>query len=158
MNISKIFENNSFRVKQGFSYDILSVLFKVSPFCASSTYEDVLMNLFMKNKYILTLWNDNIPDHVVTEFLLRVRDQQSPSVRFNMDGIRTSGGMPVIAVCIDATHFNTEKSSDAFLQMGRFSGRRVKGHCVLQTTLTDPNGSVLAIAPGIATYYFISCR
>ena len=106
------------------------------------------MCLFMKNKYIPTLWHETTPDSTVTEFLMAVREQQSPAVKHIQDRIKTPDGRPVTLVCIDATDFKAENSADAFLQMGRFSGVRGKGHCVLQTFITDPNGSVLAIAPG----------
>ena len=116
------------------------------------------MAVFLTNKYLPTLWTDSTPDHVITEFLRAVREQQSPIVKYIQDRIKTPDGRPVTFVCIDATHLGVEKSADPFLQMGRFSGQRGKGHLQLQTTLTDPNGSVLAIAPGGFMCMFLQRR
>ena len=110
------------RFKQGFSYEILAVLFKIGRASASSTYIDVLMAVFMSNKYLPTLWTASTPDDVVTEFLRAVRDQQSPAVRYIQDRIRTPDGRPVVFVLIDATDFSCENSADAFVQMDMWSG------------------------------------
>ena len=93
-------------------------------------------------------WNESTTDEEITNFLRAIARRQSPGVKYLQDRIKTPDGRDVVFVCIDATDLPCESSADAFLQMSRYSGPRGKGHCVFQTTLTCPAGSVLAIAPG----------
>ena len=136
-----------YRFVQGYRFENLAKMFNICRYTAIKTYQGVLFCLFMTDTAIPT-WNELVPDQDLTNFLISTMERQSPGLRHIADKMRTPDGRRVCFVCIDATQLNCQNSSNAFYQMNRFSGSRGKGHCVLQTTLTCPAGSVLAIAPG----------
>ena len=115
----------------------------------SRTYEDMIFFIWLFHLNIPRQWDENTPEEEITRFLLEVRDSQSPGVRYLQDRIRTPhSNRPTIFWDLDATHIGSQNSADPFLQMGRWSGPRGKGHCVLVLVATSPDGSILYVSPG----------
>ena len=135
-------------MRQGLKFWELKRNFRISKRTASKTFDEIKMFLLANDEYIPRLWTANTPDDEVSEYLRGIRDRQSAGIRRLQDYLRGDDGREISLILADASRVYVQHSKDGHLQQNLFSGKRMKGHCILQTTLTCPAGCVVAIAPG----------
>ena len=73
----------------------------------------------------------------------------SPGINRVQNCFRTPDNRPCASFNYDITDLGTTSSADAHFQMDHFTGPRGKGHCELAGAITDSEGRVVALTPGL---------
>lgn len=138
------------RFVSGKAFADLALDFEIDQQTAADTYKDILMYLLMFCPHIPTIWDDeNATEQDIEQLLFSIRNSQSPGVRRIQNCFRTPDGRPCVSVNYDTTHFPAPNSLDAHFQMDHYSGNRGHGHCELGGAITDAQGRVVAVTPGL---------
>ena len=138
------------RFTSGKAFADIALDFDIDEDTAKNTYQDILMYMLMHDPNLPTIWDDSTAtEDEIENFLLNLKNQQSPGIKKIQDAFRTPDGRECVAVLYDTTYFPTTNSLDALFQMDHYSGKRGHGHCELGGAITSCRGDVAAVTPGL---------